>query len=71
MRLPLFPMAVLAAILMLPMSLQAPVAAASAVEPRGRVIVTFKAEAPTLRRHALAASGTSESAAQAGIERAA
>lgn len=70
MRLSLPPIAVLAAALLSPMSLQAPLAAAPAAvtaASEARVIVTFKADAPLGRRYAMAASGA---AAQIGNERA-
>jgi serine protease len=70
MRLPLLPAALLVAVLMSPLSLQAPLAAAPALQDQARVIVTFKADAPLARRHALAAVGRAESAAQLGVERA-
>ena len=70
MRPSLMPMAVLAAALLLPLSLQAPLAAAPARQAQARVIVTFKADAPLARRQALTAAGRAESAAQLGAERA-
>ncbi len=69
MRLPLLPMAVLAAALMSPLSLQAPLAAAPAGDAQARVIVTFKSDAPLARRQALGA-GRHAAAAELGIERA-
>ena len=70
MRPNLLPMAVLAAALLSPVSLQVPLAAAPAWQAQARVIVTFKADAPLARRQALAAAGRAESAAQLGAERA-
>ena len=70
MRLPLLPMAVLAAALLSPMSLQSPLAAAPAAEAQARVIVTFKADAPLARRQALKASSGADTARQVGAERA-
>jgi serine protease len=70
MRLPLLPMAALAAALLSPMALQAPLAAAPEPRAQARVIVTFKVDAPLARRQALAATGRAEAAAQLGAERA-
>jgi len=70
MRLPLLPLAVLAAALLSPMSLQPPLAAAPAAQVQARVIVTFKPDAPLARRQALAASSRAEDAAQLSAERA-
>ena len=70
MRLSLLPLAVLAAALLSPLSLQAPVSAAAKAAPSARVIVTFKADAPLLRTQALAAASRAEDAAQVGAARA-
>jgi serine protease len=70
MRLNLLPIAVLAAALLSPVSLQAPLAAAPAWQEQARVIVTFKADAPLARRQALATGSRAENAAQLGAERA-
>ena len=71
MRLPLLSLAVLAAALVSPLSLQAPKAALSIAAEEARVIVKFKADASLLRPRALAAAGSAETAAQHSGERAA